>query len=919
MLSVAIRADRSSSWAARAPRETKPSITSQSSPKDYYLYAAGYSIKGAYKSTLVLNNAMNRSRSIEVILYNRQGEALELPEITLNPHQVQYLDLEGQIHGAHIGGRFDEGSVALEVHSDFTGVGVGTELIVTDLQHHISFDVGFVRREDFASVRLKSVWWSPHKKAATRIFAANTTGDEITVTPTIHLDGRVVGLPPIILGSHRSAEIDALRTLAGLGINADNEIGGIDLQHNGPPGALAATGVVFNKSTGFSSSLRFVDAAARAGTVLHGAHLPIGRSRPQSGFPSGTIFTPHATVWNTTKALISIGGRIRYTTSSKSIAVNLAPITLAPDEVRQLDLEEAIRMVGSQVLTDAGIEIEHSGDPGAIVAAVVGADESGDQVVDVPMIDPEARMNPGGIYPWRIDGDNRAAAHLKNVNSASDGRRRGVIVQILYDEGEYIPPIQLAGPGETISIDIRKLRDEQIPDSNGNLIPRSVSSGQFVWYDSGETGQFVGRLVQYNPAEGTSGSFNYATGSCCGVEGQAITLTPATVTQGVGSTVQYLVTATFKNTCNNSTFTADVTDDATFTSNNPTICAFNSATNNSLLTLLNPGQAQVTAEWQGNLVVVDDRFPPCMGCPSVCKKEFFLLQQGGSVLVSPGVTAAIKSFTAVGDTFTADIPITLTPSPSATPVELVITRTSGSAGAASFAGGSDRMTITNSTTVTIRGDQISNTANNMRLEARVGSTVLASRQFTVISVGVFFTGSGEISTDNALRVAYNAAIGTTMLGPVITKGDKRGATGVEIMGVVLPSNFTGKIKFHRDVIQTCLFINTTSNGCGGPFDDTSPAQDDDPQSGGSGGRVYDLDAPGIGFNLGDPVGMIRHMRVNFQEFATVDDGSRVSSTLNWFSRVSVIRVSPTITNFHSGIPGDNQAGLGTTPLTLNLR
>jgi hypothetical protein len=62
-------------------------------------------------------------------------------------------------------------------------------------------------------------------------------------------------------------------------------------------------------------------------------------------------------------------------------------------------------------------------------------------------------------------------------------------------------------------------------------------------------------------------------------------------------------------------------------------------------------------------------------------------------------------------------------------------------------------------------------------------------------------------------------------------------------------------------------------------------RDDDPQSDGSAGKVYDLDAPGW---LQIPVdGKVYRYRANFYAYATLPDGkTRISPYYNYYARVS---------------------------------
>jgi hypothetical protein len=67
-------------------KETGSAVAAAQVTNEYYLYAATYSTKGAYKSTLVLNNAVNRNKEVQITLRNRKGESLVIPEIVLAPY-----------------------------------------------------------------------------------------------------------------------------------------------------------------------------------------------------------------------------------------------------------------------------------------------------------------------------------------------------------------------------------------------------------------------------------------------------------------------------------------------------------------------------------------------------------------------------------------------------------------------------------------------------------------------------------------------------------------------------------------------------------------------------------------------------------------------------------------------------------------
>ena len=163
-------------------------------------------------------------------------------------------------------------------------------------------------------------------------------------------------------------------------------------------------------------------------------------------------------------------------------------------------------------------------------------------------------------------------------------------------------------------------------------------------------------------------------------------------------------------------------------------------------------------------------------------------------------------------------------------------------------------------------------------------------------------------------------LGTYNLGPIITTGTLQGCSiGFETVGTITPSNYTGNVIIHRTIVNQGVYVNSTSQtGLPPGTDDTSYSvyRDDDPQSGGSAGKVYDLDAPGRNPNTVD--GKAYRYRSNFYAYAALPDGTIISPNYNFYVRLSCTKTSSGY-QFVNDIPGDNQIGLNTTPITWNLQ
>jgi hypothetical protein len=198
------------------------------------------------------------------------------------------------------------------------------------------------------------------------------------------------------------------------------------------------------------------------------------------------------------------------------------------------------------------------------------------------------------------------------------------------------------------------------------------------------------------------------------------------------------------------------------------------------------------------------------------------------------------------------------------------------------------------------------------------STVTSNPPSATISLRT----SGSVSSDDAALPNYESAEGTTSLGPIIGNGAATPGcfVGLEAVGAISPSSYTGNVILHRQFVSDALYTNSTkTGGSTTPQDDTSiPGfRDDDPQSGGSAGKVYDLDAPGTGTTAG-PGSNIYRYRGNFYEYATLPDGTTISSNNNFYVRVSCVKTTSGY-QFVNDLSGDNQIGSGTTKLTWNFQ
>ncbi|CAN5691336.1 hypothetical protein BH20ACI4_BH20ACI4_23100 [soil metagenome] len=169
--------------------------------------------------------------------------------------------------------------------------------------------------------------------------------------------------------------------------------------------------------------------------------------------------------------------------------------------------------------------------------------------------------------------------------------------------GEYMIGLKKIAPHKTIEIDVKKIRDEQIPDFRGRTIPLNMTGGQIKWSlrQTHQTNDLqndrfalIGRSEQIDTVNGISSS--YACQNCCsgGDLGARITADPTGETMSspydleTGNTIQLYAFIEHTNCYNEVEYCPYLTDD--WDSSNDNIATVSS---NGLVTVVGAGDVEI--------------------------------------------------------------------------------------------------------------------------------------------------------------------------------------------------------------------------------------------------------------------------------------------------------------------------------------
>jgi hypothetical protein len=579
-------------------------------PSDDQIMSFAYFIEqGDMNSTLRLNNNLLGPMTATVTFFNIHGESFTAPSLTLPPQDVQRFRIADLT--ANAPGDFHSGSVQVFYHGP--AMAVTGQISVASASRHLSFESFPTMSMGFASARLDGIVWMPDAGTQASAALTNTTSDALIVN-----FGSATGIKSLTLIAHETRVVDLKDFLPN---RQDVRAGLIRIEHNGTPGAIIVTGFALNEKTGFSCNLPFVDRATAKTAHLAGAHVRFGKPSSKEGFPGGTRFNAPLLVANTGDQPAEARVFVDYTIAGVAGRAEIAKLELAPNEVRQVEVSSAMtRFVGSGPVDDAGVDIEYSRSPGAVIARLTSADQSGDLAFDVPIKDPLAEMQRvGGSYPWRLDGGFTTVLHLKNTINQSVF----ALVQVRYNGGSYNLERLPLQPYQTIAVDIRALRDGQQKDIRDSEMPSDVESGQVVWFEE-TVGSLIGRAETRNVAEGLASSFSCGDTCPCPPASSYAYLTPGSSVGPVGGTGQFSAMEQ-RQDCRGTVFGPyNRTSDSTWSTSDASVFTVSAGT----VSCLHPGNGTVTAQFQATVY------------GQYCAPITITQNPGGGVAVIPTISGA---------------------------------------------------------------------------------------------------------------------------------------------------------------------------------------------------------------------------------------------------------------------------------------
>ena len=475
------------------------------------LVGSFYTLHNNLEAKLLLNNKGNIPLEVHPTLYNLQGLELQLSPVTVEPQSFRFINLSDW---AAIGGEsFRSGNIKL-FHTGKDLV-LGAQIYLTDETRSLSYEEKLTEKGKFDSRRQEAVWWMPSNDAKVKIVLTNTTDAPLSITGKLAKKPNIFSNPQTIqLAAHQTRVFDLIEDFPNGNQFANAELLALSLEHSGANDALLARVLLAETQRGYSNVVQFSNPNGGKSSEYQGVGFQIEDI-------NGLHFAPIIIARNVGTTTATVNTQVPYTRINGTRGtITLPQKQLSAGEIGLIDTRNIVTRVQQEQIKVASLEVKYNTVAGSVIVASHSVSTDGNQVFRVPMWDPLGQRSPTGGYPWRVEGTSQTETYIKNI---TDQEQDYVAFLVWENGGIYMIGLKPIAAYETVHIDVKKLRDEQIPDERGRLIPPYVSSGQLQWTlrrkdnlpddDIRANLALIGRSEQVDITKGITN--NYACQNCC--------------------------------------------------------------------------------------------------------------------------------------------------------------------------------------------------------------------------------------------------------------------------------------------------------------------------------------------------------------------------------------------------------------------
>lgn len=456
----------------------------------YRMMATYFDVDG-FDSTLMLNNKGRAPLEVVIEAFDRAGNSVALRTIEVPANDFLEASLEKLIGTLPPGRR--SGSLELRYGGRF--LELGAQIHHLDKRTGSAFAEQLTRPREYVSASLRGSWTLADETHDLVWIVTNTSPLPRTARVEVAGPGTAVRSQEVALAGRQTRII---------GLGRKIRAGRIDVAHDGAAGDVLVRGFVRGERSVGLMGLH--DPARASHAEWFGNGLWLGRDAQLTlGLANHDGNASEVVV----SAVVTAGG--------EPLEVVLPAVTLAAGELRDVGgllLAEIAHAVDLGAVSSAGLSIAYSTAPGTVTVHASSWDAGRGLRFDLPVLAPGEMFSSAGIYPFRLRAGETTLFHVHNLTREPRTHAWHVVQagEVVYASG-----YQLLQPGETMSVDLRTLRDQRLPDAKGRSLGDRLEHGQIHWSFVGNGIALDARVERIDELAKRVSS--YACANCCNTTG----------------------------------------------------------------------------------------------------------------------------------------------------------------------------------------------------------------------------------------------------------------------------------------------------------------------------------------------------------------------------------------------------------------
>ncbi len=349
--------------------------------------------------------------------------------------------------------------------------GITSWIISENKQERISVSSIFRNLTRSSSI-LKTLWSRPTEDTTSLYAIQNASSEDQIVDTFFHFEGRNVPGQSFTISPKKSLllKLEDIFPLEELPLR-QNHFGGIEFKSRTTSGKLLGRAISVYEELGFSTTWELKSPHLMVSKELQLPGVMTGIPESSLGYPQGTKFQTQLHFSNTGNDAIKLSIIVHKSQTNPSLKWELPEFTIAPHTYFSAIIEDSLP---PNLNDNIWAEIKHSGDPENLIIESITSSDNLDYSMSCPVFDIRHSASINIAVSFNFEADKNTLLLIKN--SSNQTTIFGYVLNYEH-EGSYhefkIGPAELA-PREMKVINLKKLRDEQVMDTNGNSIWQRV-------------------------------------------------------------------------------------------------------------------------------------------------------------------------------------------------------------------------------------------------------------------------------------------------------------------------------------------------------------------------------------------------------------------------------------------------------------